>query len=129
MESGGLTDHIAQGYVPDFISGDCYVSIPIALALKPDICDDRSLQHGAECYNTLIPESPSLALFADCGWGGCNGHANVYGDSLNFQIHSLACWIRSLPIPPRSEGRSVRGSECSTASLRATDLLIMNVCI
>ena len=27
MESGGLTDHIAQGYVPDFISGDCYVSM------------------------------------------------------------------------------------------------------
>ncbi|XP_041473469.1 SEC14-like protein 1 isoform X2 [Lytechinus variegatus] len=28
MESGGLTDHIAQQYVPDFICGDCYCDIP-----------------------------------------------------------------------------------------------------
>ena len=77
------------------------------------IRDDRSLRHRDQCYNTLIPECRSLALFHLMWMGGCNGHTNKdWGPrrQLQFSNFSLACWIHSLPILARSEGRSVRES-------------------
>ena len=69
------------------------------------------------------PNAIPLPRFAKCGWRGCNGYANRDRSPWWFQICSLACWICSLPIWPRSEGRCVqRSTRC--CSLRATASLI-----
>ena len=41
----------------------------------------------------------------------------VHGNSSNFQIRSLARWIRSLPIWPNSEGGGVFGSQWGAVPL------------
>ena len=71
-------------------------------------------------------------VFAECGWGGCNGHANRDRGpqrQFKFQICSLARWIWSLLFRPRIERRSVRESTRCRSLLHVPDVLIINVCL
>ena len=72
-----------------------------------------------------------LPCFAECRWGGCNGHVNRDRGpqrQFKFQICSLARWIRSLLFRPCIERRSVwESTRCR--SLHVPDLLIINVCL
>ena len=65
--------------------------------LKPDICDDHSLQHGHKRYNTLIPDCRSLAPFRRMlmGWVQRTSEQGP-GSSATVQLFKPVCL--SLPI-------------------------------
>lgn len=58
---GGLPDHIEQQYIPDFLGGDCFVSIGAALIIMVEQSSSSNPNSGV-CLQQSVGSNPGMKL-------------------------------------------------------------------